>query len=134
MVNTDRKKEWKPLIPENELLNNQVQGKVTISPINYTAEVQRNITPPPQRSNYPTSNSRPLSKAQNVQSMGRFDNGSDLEQAEKINSLKNELAKLKVVVDNLQKEKDLALRFNELLLVKLNGVGAIEAGSVVIVE
>jgi hypothetical protein len=72
-VNTDRKKGWKPLIPENELLTNThtTVGRVTTKPIN-TSSRQRHITPPPQRKNYQTNNSRPLNRAQNVQSMGRF--------------------------------------------------------------
>lgn len=132
LVNTDRKKEWKPLIPENELLNPQATGKITASPINYSSEMTRHITPPPQRNNYQTVGSRPLNKAQNVQSMGRFEQNNQTHNSlEKVKNLEKELAMMKVVVDNLQKEKELALKFNQLLLLKLNQSNGVEPGSVV---
>lgn len=135
-VNTDRKKGWKPLIPENELLiqpESIIGGKVTSNTIQYTSNEHRHVTPPPQRKNYQTNSSRPLNRAQNVQSMGRFETNGSIEQDAKIKTLEGELAKMQIVVDNLQKEKELALKFNQLLLLKLDGVAneGVQAGSVV---
>lgn len=62
--------------------------------------------------------------------MGRF-NKVTQENESKIKELESELAKMKEVVDNLNQEKELALKFNQLLLAKLNGVDAVELSSLV---
>lgn len=96
-VNTDRKKGWKPLIPENELLiqpESIIGGKISSNTIQYTSHEHRHVTPPPQRKNYQTNSSRPLNRAQNVQSMGRFETNGSIEQDAKIKTLEGELAKM----------------------------------------
>jgi hypothetical protein len=56
------------------------------------------------------------------------------ESQQKIKTLEGELAKMKIVVENLQKEREMALQFNELLLQKLNTVGPVDKGSIISVN
>ena len=119
---TDRKKEWRPLIPENELIANQTNYTVTAVPLDISLQNPnaRHITPPPEQRNV---HSRTINHAQNVQSMGRFENVGQADNQLKIAQLESHLEKLLQITSSLQKEKELALKFNYLLLRKLESAG-----------
>lgn len=81
----------------------------------------RHVTPPPAQRPVHT---RTLNQTENVASRSRLETVYEFEQSEKISQLEKELRRMQLIQSNLQKDKDLALKFNSLLLKKLEGVGA----------
>jgi len=55
--------------------------------------------------------------------MSKFEPISQLDSSSKVAELERQLEKMKKIASNLQKEKELALKFNSLLLRKLENVG-----------
>jgi len=97
--------------------HNAIPAPVETSQLNSS---YRHITPPPAQR---TLQSRTINQVHNTQSMSRFEPTTQVESASKVAELERQLENMKKIASNLQKEKDLALKFNSLLLRKLENVG-----------